>query len=65
MKRLLIPLRIAVGVVIFVIGIAGLFLPVIPGVVCIVWGASLMSPRYGELIVKKIHSYWHRFRGRR
>lgn len=65
MKRLLIPLRIAVGGVIFIIGIAGLFLPIIPGIAFMIWGASLMSPRHGALFVDKIRSYWQRLMRRR
>ncbi len=42
--------------VLIVLGILGLFLPILPGVALLVFGFLLIFPREGENLLKKIHS---------
>ena len=48
-KRKLIP-------VVIVLGVVGLFLPVLPGVALLFFGFLLIFPRDGEKLLKKIRS---------
>jgi hypothetical protein len=42
--------------VLIVLGILGLFLPILPGVALLVFGFLLIFPREGENLLKKIRS---------
>lgn len=42
------PLRIGAGVLLIIVGIAGLFLPIIQGVACIIAGAYLVHPEWSK-----------------
>ena len=42
--------------IVVVLGIFGLFLPILPGVALLVFGFLLIFPREGETLLKKIRS---------
>lgn len=45
--------------VLIILGILGLIFPVIPGLLLIGLGITLISPRYGETFVKKIQKLFN------
>ena len=55
-------IRITSGILLIIVGIAGLFLPVLQGVAMIVIGISLVNPILGKKIIKKIKKFYHRIR---
>lgn len=47
-------LRIALGLFLLMIGIIGLFIPLLQGVLIILIAIPILSPKHGKLIVEKI-----------
>ncbi len=45
--------RTSLGIIILLVGIAGLFLPFLQGIVMIVLGVHLIYPERGEIFVKR------------
>ncbi len=57
-------IRIILGVVILIAGIAGLFLPFLQGIIMIILGIHLISPEKGKIIVEKGKKLFNeKFRG--
>lgn len=56
-------LQIAAGLALLAVGIAGLVLPIIPGVPLLVAGAALLGPRHP--IVRPFSARWRWWRKRR
>jgi uncharacterized protein YqgC (DUF456 family) len=50
------------GVLLIIIGIAGLFLPILQGVAMIIFGISLVHPILYKKIIKKLKKFYHRIR---
>ena len=61
-KRIKKFIRKTFGILLILVGIAGLFLPVLQGIVMIVVGISLVHPVLGKKIIKKIKKFYHRIR---
>ena len=61
-KRIKKFIRVTSGILLILVGIAGLFLPVLQGIVMIVVGISLVHPVLGKKIIKKIKKFYHRIR---
>ena len=55
-------IKITFGTLLILVGIAGLFLPVLPGIAMIFVGISLAHPVLGKKIIKKIKKFYHRIR---
>ena len=47
-------IRVFVGVVLVVVGVVGLVLPFLQGIVMIVFGVYLVSPRRGKRFAKRV-----------
>ena len=55
-------IKITFGTLLILVGIAGLFLPVLPGIAMIFVGISLAHTVLGKKIIKKIKKFYHRIR---
>ncbi len=56
------------AIVLMTVGIAGLVLPLIPGIVLIIAGGSLISPKFRQEIIHLLNSLkkqWNTFKNRR
>ncbi len=47
------------GIVLLVLGILGLIFPIIPGLLLIGLAITLISPKHGEVILKKLKSFFN------
>ena len=61
-KRIKEFIRKTSGILLILVGIVGLFLPVLQGIAMIVVGISLVNPILGKKIIKKIKKFYHRIR---
>ncbi|MEK6897075.1 MAG: hypothetical protein AABW93_00945 [Nanoarchaeota archaeon] len=61
-KRIKKFIRTTFGILLILVGIAGLFLPVLPGIVMMGVGISLVNPVLGKKIMKRIKKFYHRIR---
>jgi uncharacterized membrane protein YbaN (DUF454 family) len=52
-------LRKIFGIILVIVGVAGLALPVIPGILFIVLGALLFSGRNPRAVYRKLRSYFN------
>ncbi len=55
-------IRITFGMLLIIVGIAGLFLPILQGVAMIIFGISLVRPVLYRKIIKKLKKFYHRIR---
>lgn len=55
-------IRITSGILLILVGIAGLFLPILQGVAMIIFGISLVHPILYKKIIKKFKGVYHRIR---
>ena len=55
-------IRITSGILLVLVGIAGLILPFLQGILLIILGVSLVNPALGKKIIKKIKKFYHRIR---
>ena len=61
-KRIKKFIRTTFGILLILVGIAGLFMPVLPGIVMMGVGISLVNPVLGKKIMKRIKKFYHRIR---
>lgn len=54
--------RIALGVILFLVGVIGLFLPVIQGGLLILIAIPLVSPEHGKRLIDKVKELRAKFK---